>query len=692
MTDDDLRGRRLEAFRAIAAERLGNISLGWIELEHDPATAARTDAMLRELHTLKGEAGLLGLLEVADAVHALEELVGGAVRGAGPVAPEVGDRVLGGLQAVGAAIAGDVGASAAALAAFTAAASRTAVAAAPAGPAAPTLAAGPGTDLAHGLAAAAAGSVRIDVEQLDRIRTVVGDLVAVRHRLAGVTASVARARQHPGDIDDTLAAVHGHLRDDVRRLTAMATSLDLVVRDLRMVPIAQVLARIPLVARELARELGKAVRVVVHDGGVEADRAVLEELQAPLMHLVRNALDHGIEPAAERVAAGKPEVGTLTITADVRGSVLRLQLADDGGGIDVDLVRRRAVEQGLIEAPSARILSDEQVLAYLFSSGFSTRKVVTRVSGRGVGLDVVRATAEALGGTVHTASVRGRGTTFTLTAPVSALITSLLLTEIGATRYALPLAEVVALVPAADHPAVDSIDGPAVRFRGALVPLVPLPELLGEAAAPSADPRLVIARAGDVLMALAGTRRHRDRDAVVRSAGPVLDDNPYAVGGIDLEDGSVALVLGLGRMVTAARALAARSRHRAGDVAVTGAAKVLVVEDSVIMRDIIAEALRAHGVTVVEAGDGLEALAALEAHPDVGLVVTDLEMPGLDGFELIRRIRGQPRATRLPAVVISTRGSDADKLAAVEVGADAYLVKTDFTRDSLWSHVGRFLA
>ncbi|MEZ4402371.1 MAG: response regulator [Kofleriaceae bacterium] len=686
MTDDELRARRLDGFRVVAGERLGTISLGWIEFEADPATAGRTESMLRELHTLKGEAALLGLSEITDALHALEELVAGAVRGQGPVAAELGDRVLGGLQLVGAAVAGAADAPVPALNQFTRAVMQ-AVAAAPPTPAPPMLPAGPAADLATVTAA----SVRISNVQLDRLRAVVGELVAARHRLAEVAAVVGRLRTVTGD-DAEVAAAHVHLRDDVRQLAAMAGTLDGVVRDLRMVPIAQVLGRIPLVARDLARELDKQIKVVIVDGGVEADRAVLEELQAPIMHLVRNALDHGVEPPAERTAAGKPATGTLTVTASVIGSLLRLQLADDGAGIDVDLVRRRAVEQGLIEAPSARVLSDEQVLAYLFSSGFSTRKVVSRVSGRGVGLDVVRSTAEALGGTINTHSVRGRGTTFTLTVPVTALITPLLLCEIGAARYALPLAEVVALVPAVEHPPVDSIDGPAVAFRGGLVPLVPLPELLGEPATLAADPRLVIARAGDVLMALTGTRRHRDRDAVVRSAGAVLDDNPYAVGGIDLEDGTVALVLGLGRMVAAARTLAARARHRGGDVAVTGAAKVLVVEDSVIMRDIIAEALRAHGVTVVEAGDGVDALAVLAAHPDVGLLITDLEMPRLDGFELIRRIRADGRVPRLPAVVISTRGSDADKLAAVEVGADAYLVKTDFSRDSLWSHVGRFLA
>lgn len=687
---DDPRARRLEQFRTLAGERLGHVSLGWIELEQGPVAPSRTESMLRELHTLKGEAGLMGFSAVADALHVLEDLVGGAVRAQVPVETTLGDLVLRGLEVIGAAIAAPADAPPPSLAGFlhAAQAGLHAVAAhAGARTDAPIIAA----SLPAGVPAAPApreelpapsldeSATRIHAEQLDRLRDAIGELVMMRHRIADAAIHAA-------------GAIQGRLRDDVRRLAAVIGSLDGVVRELRMVPVERLLERFPLVARELGRELGKSVRVAVSGAAVEADRVILERLRAPLLHLVRNAIDHGLETPAERAAAGKPEVGTIQIAVDVAGNSLRILVRDDGRGIDVDLVRRRAVEQGLIEAPSARVLSDEQVLAYLFSSGFSTRKTVTRVSGRGVGLDVVRTTIESLGGTVATDTAAGTGTSFTITVPVSALITPLLLCEIGEGHYAVPTAEVVALVRVADAPVVDSIDGPAVRWADALVPIVPLPEVLGEPDVATTDARLVIARAGDVLMALAGTRRHRDREVVVRSAGPILDGNPYVRGGIDLEDGSVALVLELGRMVVAARAIAARARHRGGEVGPPVAAKVLVVEDSSIMREIIAEALRAHGVEVIEAGDGVEALAALELHADVDLVVTDLEMPRIDGFELIRRIRAQARVPRLPAVVISTRGSDADKLAAIEVGADAYLVKTDFSRESLWSHIGRFLA
>ncbi len=683
MTTDEPRARRLETFRSLAAERLGHVSLGWIELEQGALAPGRVETMMRELHTLKGEAGLMGLAAVAAALHLLEDLVGAAVRAATAPPPELGDLVLAGIDAIGAAVtAGD---DPPALAAFVRAAQARLPSAAPAA-AAPAPATTP--------AAAALGlddpTSRIDTRQLERLGDAVAELVLIRHRLADALATVARARG-TGDGDDGLGLVVGRLRDDVRRLAATTAGLDALARELRMVPVERLLSRFPLVARDLARELGKVVRVTVIGNGVEADRAVLEQLQGPLLHLVRNAVDHGIEPAAERLAAGKGEAGTITIRADVIGTSLRVQVRDDGGGIDIDAVRKSAVERGLIEAPSARILSDDQILAYLFSSGFSTRKSVTPVSGRGVGLDVVRATTEALGGTVTTHNYPGRGTSFVLLVPVSALITGLMLVEIGDGRYALPAAEVRAVLPAADHPVVDSIDGPAIRVAGELVPLVPLPEILGEPQVTVADARLILARSGEITMALAGTRGHRDREAVIRDPGPILEGNPYVRGGIDLEDGSVALVLELDRMVTAARGVAVSARHKGGPITSQVTAKVLVVEDSVIMRDIIAEALRAHGVEVIEAADGVEALAALELHPDLRLLVTDLEMPRMDGFELIRRMRLQPRPTRLPAVVVSTRGSDADKLAAIEVGADAYLVKADFSRESLWSHIARFL-
>ena len=695
MTSDDPRARRLETFRALAAERLGHVSLGWIELEQGAAAPARTESMLRELHTLKGEAGLMGFAAVAEALHALEDLVSGAVRSTEPIAPELGDLVLRGIEAVGVAINAAADAPAPGLAELIGAA-RPDAAPTPTpqpshAPHAPHPPRPPGEHDAASAVTFDEATTRISGEQLDRVRGVVGELVMVRHRLADAVSTVHRLRGAATRGDDGLGLLHGRLRDDVRRLAGMIASLDGVVRDLRMVPVERLLARFPVVARVLARELGKQVRVVLTGVGIEADRAILEELQAPLLHLVRNAVDHGLETPSDRIANDKPEVGTIQIIVDVIGNALRIQVKDDGRGIDVDLVRRRAVEQGLIEAPSARVLSDEQILAYLFSSGFSTRKTVTRVSGRGVGLDVVRTITESLGGTVATDTVAGYGTSFVITVPVSALITPLLLADIGEGRYAVPTVEVVALVRASDYDIVDSIDGAAIRYGDQLVPLVPLAEVLGEPEVAVPDPRLVIARSGDVLMALAGTRRHRDREAVIRSAGPVLDGNPYVLGGIDMEDGSVALVLELDRLVVAARAIAARARHRGQEVATAVAGKILVVEDSVIMREIIAEALRAYGVEVVEAGDGAEALVALELHPDVDLVVTDLEMPRLDGFELIRRIRGQARVPRLPAVVISTRGSDADKLAAIEVGADAYLVKTDFSRESLWSHIGRFM-
>lgn len=649
----------ISRFRVSAAEKVAQIEEAWERISDAP-----DDELLhrvrRELHTLKGDAHIFGFRDASALCHKLEELIEAASRHLFQVSDEFDLMVTMAIRYVGALVLRRPGRSSGGVERFVREIDE-ALAAMPAGPPPASPRARPATM-----------APRVAAGERDRLSP------ETRARLSEIATEVfVEALVTGADAGSRLGRAWRALVGEIGRL--------------RAVRLDQRLERHAQAARLLADDLGKPLEVAFDVPAEAVSARVVDAVDEAVLHAVRNAVDHGIEPAAERLAAGKGEAGTITIRADVIGTSLRVQVRDDGGGIDIDAVRKSAVERGLIEAPSARILSDDQILAYLFSSGFSTRKSVTPVSGRGVGLDVVRATTEALGGTVTTHNYPGRGTSFVLLVPVSALITGLMLVEIGDGRYALPAAEVRAVLPAADHPVVDSIDGPAIRVAGELVPLVPLPEILGEPQVTVADARLVLARSGEITMALAGTRGHRDREAVIRDPGPILEGNPYVRGGIDLEDGSVALVLELDRMVTAARGVAVSARHKGGPITSQVTAKVLVVEDSVIMRDIIAEALRAHGVEVIEAADGVEALAALELHPDLRLLVTDLEMPRMDGFELIRRMRLQPRPTRLPAVVVSTRGSDADKLAAIEVGADAYLVKADFSRESLWSHIARFL-
>ncbi len=693
MSDERAR-QRLQEFRELAADRVSRIGVAWIRIEAGAAGADAIDQVKREFHTLKGEASLMGYPAAARVAHALEELVHSAVV-AGGVDSAVGDLVLRGLDDLTATIEGDGDADA------RAAAFERVVAGDPE-PVAPVLAPSAAVDVIAaptGGARAPELAVRVTPAQLDRMRAVIGEMLLARLRVASAAGELdvsrtdlRRPQPDAPAVAATLGAIEARLRDDAARMANLINALEDLACGLRMVPIGRLFDEYPRAARELGRQLGRDVALVVDGHAVEADRDVVEALREPLLHLVRNAVDHGIEPPAERERLGKPPVGEVSLRAEVSGDVLRVEMRDDGAGIDVARVRDRALELGLLDAPSARVLADDQILSYLFASGFSTRTAVTSVSGRGVGLDVVKSAVEGLGGSVSVTSERGVGTAFHLAVPITASITSVLLFRVGDEHYALPATAVVALVEAGAHPTVDSIDGPALRLDGDLALEVPLPRLLdasGGREQPERGGRVIIARAGRGTIALTGTRDHVEREAVVLPTGDALPHAGLVRGGVGLEDGTVSLVLDPAAVRDAARRRAFAWTTEAPSRTESNAT-VLVAEDSPIMRDVVAESLRSYGLRVLEAGDGAEALDVLAGADAVDLVVTDLEMPRMDGFELIQRLR-ERGGPRIPAVVVSTRGSDADKMAAMKVGADAYVVKSEFSREGLWATVSRFV-
>lgn len=331
-------------------------------------------------------------------------------------------------------------------------------------------------------------------------------------------------------------------------------------------------------------------------------------------------------------------------------------------------------------------MGDEDVLTFLFSAGMSTRSQVTRVSGRGIGLDVVMANIEAIGGTVGLQTRPGAGTTFRLSVPLSVAVSPVLLFRVGSGRYALPARTIEGVLDPRHYPEVEAPQGRAIRYEGKLTPILDLRPHLGETGPTEGHERLLIMSSGGGTVALAGTYDHSEREAVMKSVGTLFDHDPVVRSVVPLEDGSLALVLKTGELMAAATG--AVSRPASPDR--SGGKTVLVVDDSPVIRDLIAEALRSHGLHVVEAGDGQEALDRLEQGLKVELVVTDIEMPRLDGIGLIQAIRARP-GPRLPAIVVSMRGSDEDRRRAVDAGADAYLVKTDFSHRGLWALIARFM-
>lgn len=688
--------KRLEAFRGIAEERLTRLNLLWVQLEQGLGEPEAMRDLARELHTLKGEAALMGLSQVAAQIHGLEELLRPHFAGA-PVDAAVGDQLLRGLDLVGETI--------------NAAATEPAK-----GPSGTTSAkaeepAPQSVPIPRDRAAAlrTSDTVRVTSAKLDRVRDIIGELMLTRARLDLSTREFRKAHEMTreyqeqtapsgpvarlfGMLLEAIAGIETRLREDSYRITDLVAELDGATRALRMVPLGRLFEQYPLAVRELARELGREVRLELEGEAIEVDRSVLDRLADPLLHLVRNAVDHGIEPPEARRRAGKRPEGRLALIARLAGRMLEVTITDDGAGVDVETVRARAVELGLLDAAQARGLTPEQVLRTLFLARMSTRRDVTKVSGRGIGLDVVLANVEGLGGTVAVQSTLGVGTSFHLAVPVTLAMTSIVLFEVGTSRYAIPAASVVALVDAGTCPIVASIDGPAIRYAGTLAPLVSLSEVLEEAqvgaqADRSEQPRLMIVRNGRGLLALSGSMHHSEHEVVLKPTGKFFERNRLLHAAVSLADGTLALVLSVNELLTGSLGLRGAARTTTAQKRKT----VLVVDDSPVVRDLLAEALRAHGLWVLEASDGEDALARLDANPEIDLVVTDVDMPRLDGIGLVQRVRQRGGSRRMPMVIVSMRGSPEDQRRALDAGADSYLVKTDLSHAGLWTMLARFL-
>ncbi len=689
---------RLETFLALADERLVRMTTAWVQVTAGRAPQGALRDLARELHTLKGEARLMGYAAMADVAHALEDALAPFASAAPPpLRGPAADHVLRGLDLLGALLQRPADAPAPDADAFLGRAAHAAPGA-PATPADPPPRARP--------------AVRVSAAQVDRLRDLLGDLLLVRARVARSATELRAARDRAaaalparssagagpadgpaaalGALVDALSGLEARLRADDRQIDRLAAELDAASRGLRLVPLSALLDPWPREARDLARALGRQLRLEVHGHALEVDRAVADALAEPLLHLVRNAVDHGVEPPDVRRARGKPPEGLVTLSARLSADTLELSVTDDGAGVDLAAVRRRALERGLVPAAEAATLDEAATLRLLFAPGLSTRGAVTPTSGRGLGLDAALAGLEAIGGDLTVASTPGVGATFTIRAPIHLAVTPLLLFDVGPERYALRAMSVLSLVPAPPDAAATR----AIAYEGALVPVLDLPTALdvptsARASADGGPPRLVVVDSGGRRAALAGTTGHVERAMLTKSGHPVFAAHPLVRGVVPQDDGGLALALEVRALVALAYAPAAPPPSAPARLPT-----VLVADDSPVVRDLVADSLRAHGARVIEAADGAEALDRLRRSDDVDLVLTDIEMPHMDGLAFIRAARAAQAdqgGRRVPILVVSMRGRDRDRERALAAGADGYLVKTDFSHLGLWSLIGPWL-
>jgi two-component system chemotaxis sensor kinase CheA/two-component system sensor histidine kinase and response regulator WspE len=546
----------------------------------------------------------------------------------------------------------------------------------------------------------AGSSLRVDPERVAQLSDLLGDITLARNRIEHEVKRLRVVRAELRAMGATVLAKTfdtslREIDEQQARLAALLATLDNGLREVRHVGLDTLFERIPRAARDVAEALGKSVGVHVSGESIEVDKQVIDNLAEPVLHVVRNAVDHGIEEPAVRVRAGKPERGRLSLHARRNRDRLELVIEDDGSGIDLPHLRAAAVRAGLIDQGTADTMTESAALDLVFAAGLSTRGEVSEFSGRGVGLDVVRARLGALGGDVSVKSEPGRGCTFLLSMPLRVAIARALVIEIGppdskhTERYALPTSSVLD-VGRLEPEAVRQIAGAAaVPFRDQFALVADLAAILGSPERqPEELPRLVYVGQAKQVYALEVDRILGERELITRPLGGILQESRIVSAAAVLEDGRPALVLNVQELV--GRAGVRVRGARKPTTASPSRRRVLVTEDSLITRSLIADALRAVGYDVAEAEHGVQALEKL-SQGRFDLLLSDLEMPVMNGFELLGKVRSDERLRDLPVIVISSLGAPEDKRRALGLGATAYVVKSEFSERGLTDLVGRLV-
>lgn len=705
-----------------ARDRIKTLTDGVLRLEREPPSDEAFVDLLRQTHSLKGSARMLGLADLAELAHSVEEALVAARRSPRLLDAGAFDLLFSALDAFTVRIEqlasgiAEPAPVAALCRRLEALAAGTNPPAAPLGeeterPAPPTSVAPLGASLRvpiaklRGLTNLAAEMVLQSLKAAERhaeLRRVETALRQVRDRMRE-----ARLQPPRGDGESTAALVEwadalDTLARRLRHLTEQASDdrvrLSLITEDLRqhvisltMLPVATVFDTLPRAVRDLTRQFGKRVELVVRGRDTELDKQIIEEIADPLGHLVRNALDHGIEPPDERVARGKPAAGRLVVAAEQQGNRILITVRDDGRGIDPAEIKAAAARLGL--APPAELdrWPADQVLDLIFHPGFSTRRLVTDVSGRGVGLDAVRDVISRLGGTVRVSSQLGHGTTVVLDLPLSLALLRVVLVAAGGELYAIPTAAVRRVAQMTPDRVAALQQGSVVRVDDEDVPVVALSALLGLPTLEPPPERVVVVEANEARLGLRVDAIRQEAELVFKELhGPLRHQRLFA-GASLLGSGEIVPIVNVEALVErAGRLPAAPPPASAPRPQPRRPGRVLVVEDSLVAGELQKNILRAAGYEAEIAADGVEALEKLLGG-DWDLVIADVDMPRMDGLELTARIRADERLRNLPVVIVTARDTIEERRRGVEVGADAYMVKREFDQEQLLAIVGRLV-
>ena len=503
---------------------------------------------------------------------------------------------------------------------------------------------------------------------------------------------------HMKTLEDQLTKLNQSAEHDQRILAAITDNLLNDVKAMQLLPFASLLDILPRIARELARDQGKGVELQIQGSEIEIDRRILEEMKDPLIHLLRNAIDHGIEPAAAREAKGKPARGTITLSVSQQdGGKVELLMADDGAGIDAARVKAAAGKLGAISAEEAERLGEPEAQALIFQSGISTSSIITDISGRGLGLAIVREKVERLGGTVTLKSQPNTGTRFRISLPLTLANFRGVLVRSGGQLFVIPSASVERVMRMTDRDIQTVENRETIPLDGQAVSLVWLSDALelppqrptGES---TGTVSAVILGSGHARIGFRVDEILGDQEVLVKTLGPQLARVRNVGGASVLGTGQVVPVLNVPDLLKSAvkGAAAQHATASAESPGVAGKQSILIAEDSITSRTLLKNILELAGYQVTATVDGADAYATLKSGV-FDLLVSDVEMPRMDGFDLTAKVRADKKLAELPVVLVTALGSREHRERGIDAGANAYIVKSSFDQGNLLEIIRRLI-
>ncbi|HFD79921.1 MAG TPA: hybrid sensor histidine kinase/response regulator [Gammaproteobacteria bacterium] len=725
----------LELFRLEVENQAAVLSEGLLALEQDPAEAARLEALMRAAHSIKGAARMVDVDAGVRLAHAMEDCFVAAQSGELQLDARCVDLLLAGVdqlvaiseQRSDAEQLEQLVARISTIQQLEAIGDERQAPTRDDPPATGAAADSPETtstpvETAAATPPAATESIRVTADSLTRLMGLAGEVRVESRWLRPFATALLQVKQRQSEIvalldrlNDTLLGQAGdeysrslgadiraranrcrqlladrllELDEFDRRLDSLGNRLHEEVVASRMRPFGDITRAFPRLVRDLARQLGKQVELKIDGLDTRVDRDILEQLEAPLNHLLRNALDHGIETPDERRAAGKREQATLHLVAMHSAGMLAIQIEDDGRGIDPEQLRNRIVSRGLVSDAMAAQLDETELLEFLFLPGFTTREEVTELSGRGVGLDVVHSTVQQLRGSVRASSVPGQGTRFQMQLPVTLSMVRALLVEVGGEPYAIPLARIDRTLQL-DRSQVETLEGREYFTLGTQhVGLVFASQVLECPGAPETATELAVVVLGERLnrAGLVVERFLGERNLVVQPLDPRLGKvRDIAAAGL-LENGDPCLIVDVDDLLRSIDILVTGGRldrvgHAVEDSGAS-AKRILVVDDSITVREVERNMLATRGYRVDVAIDGMDGWNAVRTS-DYDLVISDIDMPRMNGFEFVQLIKQDQRLRDTPVMIVSYKDREEDRQRGLEVGADYYLTKGSFHDETL---------